>query len=153
MNLQLPNGKVQKRSSATKLRGTSKKQSVKPTTSSAKDSLKILSADEILAAFNKETDEIRALRVQEISQLLREAYQQLEKMLTGVADAPIITLEILSTLNRTQIALLSSTIVLTGYNSSALVDWPNSEDWKDEKKSAFYHKFTRLVPGSWNNLE
>jgi hypothetical protein len=75
---------------------------------------------------------------------LEEARQQLEKMLSGIADTPIIASEILSNLDGTQRALLSSTTVLTGH------DWPDSEDWKDEEKSAFCHKFTRLVPGSWN---
>jgi len=71
-------------------------------------------------------------------------------MLSGIANAHITTLEILSTLDHTQIALLSSTTVLTGHDSFALADWPNFEDWKDKEKFAFCYKFTRLVPENGN---
>ena len=49
-------------------------------------------------------------------------------MLSGMANTLFITLEILSKLDRTQIALLSSTTILTGHDISALEDWPKSED-------------------------
>lgn len=110
----------------------------------------LLSADEFLVAFREQhADEIWDLTVQNNYQIFKEARQQLEKMLSGMTDALIIALEILSDLDRTQIALLSSTTVLAGHGFSALADWPKSEDWKDEEKTAFCHKFTRFVPGIW----
>ena len=110
----------------------------------------LLSADEFLVAFREQyADEIRDLTIQKNNQIFSEALQQMEKMLSGMADALFITLEILSNLDRTQIALLSSTTVLTGHDISALEDWPKSEDWKDEEKTAFCHKFTLFVPGIW----
>jgi hypothetical protein len=105
-------------------------------------------ANEFLTVvLHKQADEIRAFRIQEIFQLLHEACQQLEKMLSGITDAFIITLEILSNLDRTQIALLSSTIVLSRHEVSALIELPKSENWKDEEKIAFCQKFTRFMPG------
>lgn len=105
------------------------------------------SADEFLAASEEQfADRTWDETVQDNSQILNEARQQIEKMLLEMADVPITALGILSDLDHTQITPLSSTTVLEEHDLSAL---PEPRDWKDEEKTKFCHKFIDFVPGKW----
>lgn len=111
---------------------------------------KPLPADEVLIAFReKYADEIRALKFQRNYQIFKEAHQQIEMMLLGMAEARIIALEILSRLERTEMVLLSCATTLIGQDFSALADRLKSRDWTKEEKDDFSCKFTISIPGVW----
>ena len=93
-------------------------------------------------------DKIRTLNVQRNHQIIHEARQQLEKML-GESDARFIALGILSSLNRTQMVLLSCATVTGGQDFFALANCRKSRVWRDEERTCFCLKFTSFVPGRW----
>ena len=110
---------------------------------------KPFSAYEFLIAFREQhAIEIWAFKVQTNYQIFKEALQQLRMMLLGIVDAPIIALEILSGLERTQMVLLSCVTEVTKHDFSALSNCSESKDWKD-KQADFSRKFTRSGAGSW----
>jgi hypothetical protein len=115
---------------------------------------KPLSADEFLIAFREQyADKIEALTVQRFCQIFKEARQQIEMMLLGMADAPVIALEILSGLERTQMVLLSCATIITGQDSYALANSLKSRDWTEDEKADFSRKFTSCVPGAWDRRD
>jgi hypothetical protein len=85
-------------------------------------------------AFREEnSDEIRALYIKKNCQIFKEACQQIERMLLWVADAPVVALEILSGLTRTQIVLLSCATIVAGQCFLNMNSSVNSRDWTDEE--------------------
>jgi hypothetical protein len=72
-------------------------------------------SEKLYIAFREQnTDKIRALKVKRNYQIFQEACQQIERILLRVVDAPAVTLEILSSLKRTQIVLLSYASIVAG---------------------------------------
>ena len=99
-------------------------------------------------AFREENaDEIRVLCIKRICQIFKEACQQMERMLLGVADAPAVALEILSGLTRTQIVLLSCATIVEGQCFLNVTSSVDSRDWTEEERTAFVCKFTTYVAG------
>jgi hypothetical protein len=86
------------------------------------------------------------LRSKKNYQIFKEARQQMETILQGTANAPVIALEILSSLGRTQMVLLSCTTVLTGQDLCARANYLKSREWTEKEKAYFSYKFTSFVP-------
>jgi hypothetical protein len=102
-------------------------------------------------AFREENaDEIRALCIKKNCQIFKEACQQMERMLLGVADAPAVALEILSGLTRTQIVLLSCATIVAGQCFLGVANGVESRSWTDEERDTFVRKFTSYVAGPWD---
>ena len=109
---------------------------------------KPLSADEFHIAFQEQyADEIWALKAKIHYQIFKEAHLQMMIVFRGMAHASVIALEILSGLERTQMALLSSAIEITGRTPHSCL---NSRAWTKGQKADFVGKYTRYVPGSWD---
>jgi len=73
-------------------------------------------------------NKIQALKVQRNLQIIHEAHQHLKKMLLGEADARFIASEILTSLNCTQMVLLSCATVAGHQDSFALAHCRKSRD-------------------------
>jgi hypothetical protein len=90
----------------------------------------------------------QALKIQKSYQVLVEATQQLEKMLSGSRDASIITSKILSCLSSAEIVLLSCSTIINREDFSPLRQ--SSGDWfEGMEKEAFCRKFSYFIPGRW----
>ncbi|KAH6703051.1 hypothetical protein BKA61DRAFT_680685 [Leptodontidium sp. MPI-SDFR-AT-0119] len=109
------------------------------------------------------SDLAQALRILKNYQVLIEATQQLEKILFGSGDAPIIASKILSRLSSEEMVLLSCTTTIDREDFSTLSDWQSSGYWFDEKEEeAFCRKFgyfmsgrrwdPRDILGKWENF-
>lgn len=113
-------------------------------------SSKLLSADEILIAFREQyADEIWALKAKINYKIFKEAHLQISIMLQGMVDGPVIALEILSGLERTQMILLSCAIKNVRGCIFTLADYLNPRAWTEQQEAHFCSKFTKSVTGPW----
>lgn len=94
----------------------------------AKDPLKPISIGSLSPFREQYWNKIQALKVQRNLQIIHEAHQHLKKMLLGEADARFIASEILTSLNCTQMVLLSCATVAGHQDSFALAHCRKSRD-------------------------
>ncbi|PVH70643.1 hypothetical protein DL98DRAFT_577764 [Cadophora sp. DSE1049] len=84
-------------------------------------------------------------------QVLVEATQQLEKILSGVGDIRIIASKILSRLSSEEMVLLSCTTTIDREDFSTLSDWQRPGYWFDKKEEeAFCRKFDYIMSEVWD---
>ena len=76
-----------------------------------------------------------------------KALQLIRKILLGMANAQIIALEILYSLEHTQIVLLSFAAKVSRHNSSALANCPKYRDWTEKEQVALVANLLALYLG------